>query len=294
MQSSFQSIAVIDFLPFWQGDRQSVAAQIDRACREIGFFYLRNHRVPLDLLAQQFEQSSQFFSLPQTAKQQLAWTTAASNRGYGGLGREQLDPDRPSDYKETFNIRRESIEQPNRWPQQLPKFRSTALEFFAACVQTADAVLAAIALALHLPSDFFTLRHSEQAHTLRLLHYPPQSANAIGAAAHTDYGSITLLFQDEVAGLEVQTRSSEWLNVPPIANAVLVNLGDLMQRWTNDEYRSTPHRVRSVAGARNSIAFFCDPNPEVEIACLPVSDRPARYAPITAGNYLLQRLRATY
>lgn len=291
MQPS-ESVEIIDFAPFWSGDRQSIARQIDRACREMGFFYLKNCGVPSELLAQQFEQSRQFFALPQTTKQQLAWTTAASNRGYGGLGREQLDPDRPSDHKETFNIRRESIEQPNQWPEQ-PAFRSTGLAFFAACVQTADAVLEAIALALHLPPDFFTLRHSQRSHTLRLLHYPPQSA-AIGAAAHTDYGSITLLFQDEVAGLEVQARAGEWLAVPPLANAVLVNLGDLMQRWTNDEYRSTPHRVRSVADERYSIAFFCDPNPDVEIACLPVSDRPVRYQPIAAGDYLLQRLQATY
>ncbi|NJL23648.1 MAG: isopenicillin N synthase family oxygenase, partial [Leptolyngbyaceae cyanobacterium SM1_3_5] len=180
---------------------------------------------------------------------------------------EQLDPDRPSDHKETFNVRRESIEEPNQWPLQLPNFRSTALEFFAACVQTADAVLTAIAIALQLPSDFFTIRHSQQAHTLRLLHYPPQAEGAIGAAAHSDYGSITLLFQDSVAGLEVQTRyhsgsaarSGEWLNVPPLENAVLVNLGDLMQRWTNDECRSTPHRVRSVTCDRYSIAFFLRP-----------------------------------
>lgn len=294
MQPSFQSVALIDFTSFWQGDRQSVAAQIDRACRELGFFYLNNCGMPSDLLAQQFEQSRQLFALPQTAKQQLAWTTAASNRGYGGMGREQLDPDRPSDYKETFNVRRESIEQPNQWPEQLPKFRSTTLEFFAACVQTADAVLEAIAIALQLPPDFFTIRHSQQAHTLRLLHYPPQSEGAIGAAAHTDYGSITLLFQDSVAGLEVQTRAGGWLNVPPLENAVLVNLGDLMQRWTNDEYQSTPHRVRSIAHERYSIAFFCDPNPDVEIACLSGSNRPARYAPISAAAYLLDRLQKTY
>lgn len=303
-----QPVEVIDFAA-WSSDRQSVAAQIDRACREIGFFYLQNHGVSSALLAQQFEQSRQFFALPQTAKQQLAWTTAASNRGYGGLGREQLNPDRPSDFKETFNIRRESIDHPNLWPNQLPNFRSTGLDFFAACVQTANAVLEAIALALQLPPDFFTLRHCDQAHTLRLLHYPPQSAESIGAAAHTDYGSITLLFQDQVAGLEVQTRSvpqasryrsgsasrsGEWQTVPPLANAVLVNLGDLMQRWTNDTYRSTLHRVRSVAHDRYSIAFFCDPNPDVEIACLPVSNRPARYAPISASAYLLNRLQATY
>ncbi|NEQ28834.1 MAG: isopenicillin N synthase family oxygenase, partial [Microcoleus sp. SIO2G3] len=194
-----------------------------------------------------------------------------------------------------------SNELPNRWPDQPPQFRSIALEFFAACAQTADAVLTAMAIALQLPPNFFTVRHCDRAHTLRLLHYPPHSDT--GAAAHTDYGSITLLFQDDMAGLEVQTVAGEWLAVPPVSNSVLVNLGDLIQRWTNDEYRSTLHRVRLVAGAdRYSIAYFCNPNSEVEIACLPLSDpkglpkrtRPARYAPISASAYLLSRLQETY
>lgn len=307
MQTAISSIPIIDFQPFWQGDtatQQLIAIQIDRACREIGFFYLRNYGTPAGLLAQQFEQSRQFFALPLMAKQQLAWRTAASNCGYGGLGREQLDPACPSDYKETFNINRElesSLVEQRHWPKQLPEFRSTVIDFFAACVQTADAVLQAIALALKLPPDFFTLCHSQQVHTLRLLHYPPlpsdPSTEYLRAAAHTDYGSITLLFQDAIAGLEVQTVSGDWIAAPPVANTVLVNLGDLMQRWTNAEYRSTRHRVLPTAATqhRYSIAFFCQPNPDTEIICLPdCSDRPARYAPIAAGDYLLQRLQATY
>lgn len=302
------SIPIVNFEPFWSGSattQQAIATQIDRACREVGFFYLSNSGLPETLVARQFEQSRALFALPLAAKQQLAWTSAASNRGYGSLGREQLDPTGAGDHKETFNLGRELDELPielqNAWPQQLPEFRATAIEFFAACVQVAEVVLRSIALALNLPIEFFVARHSEQAHTLRLLHYPPLPAHLPArdrAGVHTDYGSITLLFQGG-DGLEVQTVSGTWIAVPPLADMVVVNLGDLMQRWTNDEYRSTPHRVRAGATPRQSIAFFCDPNPDVEIACLTgLSDRsqsePARYAPISAAAYLRSRLQRTY
>jgi isopenicillin N synthase-like dioxygenase len=284
MQTAISSIPIIDFQPFWQGDtatQQSIAIQIDRACREIGFFYLRNYGTPAGLLAQQFEQSRQFFALPLTAKQQLAWKTAASNCGYGALGREQLDPACPSDYKETFNINRElesSLVEQRHWPKQLPEFRSTAIDFFAACVQTADAVLQAIALALKLPPDFFTLCHSQQVHTLRLLHYPPlpsdPSTEYLRAAAHTDYGSITLLFQDAIAGLEVQTVSGDWIAAPPVANTVLVNLGDLMQRWTNANIDR--RAIAYCPQRRHSIAirsrFSVSPTPTLKLsACQTVA-----------------------
>ncbi len=188
------------------------------------------------------------------------------------------------------------------------------LAFYEACTEVANRVLQAFALALQLPCDFFATRHDRQNHTLRLLHYPPlQQPPKLGqvrAGEHSDYGSITLLFQDEVGGLEVQTASGEWIAAQPIPGTVVVNTGDLMQRWTNHVFCSTKHRVMipgddRVKQSRYSVAFFCHPNDDTEIACLEscqsersltASRFPSTpiYPPIAAGDYLISRLQATY
>jgi isopenicillin N synthase-like dioxygenase len=164
-----------------------------------------------------------------------------------------------------------------------------------------------IALDLGVRPDFFDDKFDAPMAILRLLHYPPQPANAgaaeIGAGEHTDYGSITLLMTDEVGGLEVKRRdaSSEeggWIAAPHIPGAFICNVGDCLMRWTNDVYVSTPHRVVNRGGReRYSVAFFLDPNPDAEVACLPTcvsATQPARYPPIVGADYLRSRLDATY
>ena len=131
--------------------------------------------------------------------------------------------------------------------------------------------------------------------TLRLLNYPAGDATAaIGAGAHTDYGSLTLLMTDGVGGLQVRPRGSdEWIDAPKVDGALIVNIGDCLMRWTNDVYVSTPHRVVAPPAARRSIAFFLDPNPDARIEALPGTGEP-RYEPIAASDYLASRLAATY
>lgn len=314
------TIPVIDFAPFVSGDgegQQQVAQEIYQACHTVGFMYLKNHGVAEDLLERVFQQSEQFFSLPLETKQQLAWTEAFSNRGYVGIRRERLNPDRPGDAKECFNIGKEadlsaspsSAEAAlvqNRWLPEDEPFRQTMLSFFDACIEAADRVLQAFALALQLPPSFLVDLHQKRENTLRLLHYPPLEAelepDQIRAGEHSDYGSITLLFQDDVGGLEVQSRSGEWLFAPCIPNTVLVNTGDLMERWTNDIFRSTKHRVGVPTGdranrSRYSIAFFCHPDMDAEIQCIDSCQNPAnpaKYPPILAGDHLISLLQATY
>ncbi len=158
---------------------------------------------------------------------------------------------------------------------------------------------------MELPEDFFTTRHNQQNHTLRLLHYPPLQTSPkpgqVRAGEHSDYGSLTLLFQDGVGGLEVQTTSGEWIAAPWIPGTVVVNTGDLMQRWTNHIFCSTKHRVmipndERVKQSRYSVAFFCHPNDDTEIACLESCQKQQSpiYPPILAGEYLVSRLQATY
>lgn len=317
MPSEVTPIPVIDFQPFLQGsqvEKEAIAQHLRRACQQVGFFYLSQPGLPATLLGRMFEQSHQFFALPSQEKEKIAWTTSESNRGYGCTGRERLNPERPGDFKETLNIGREqtgadAARLTNRWPSALPELRTTALDFFESCVMLSNAVLEAMAIALQLPPDFFIRRHDQQPFTLRLLHYPPVctplAPGQVRAGEHSDYGTITLLFQDEVGGLEVQGQSAEsriWLPAPPQPGTVLINLGDLMERWTNHVFRSTRHRVLPPTGdrahrSRYSIAFFCDANPDVEVACLDScqdADNPPKYPPIRAGEYLLSRLNATY
>ncbi|BAY09914.1 isopenicillin N synthase family dioxygenase [Calothrix sp. NIES-2098] len=292
-------IPVINLAAFSQDNttKQTVVKEIYQACHEIGFMYLQNHGISQEIIEQAFAQTQSFFNLPLAVKQQLAWSDEFSNTGYVGIERERLNPDNPGDLKEAFNISKQ-VNSGN-----LPEFISLA--FYDACTQLANTVLEAFALALELPEDFFTSKHNQQNHTLRSLHYPPLEKTPlpgqIRAGEHSDYGSITLLFQDDVGGLEVQTTSGEWIAAPSIPGTVVVNTGDLMQRWTNHVFCSTKHRVMipndsRVKKSRYSIAFFCHPNNDTEIACLEScrNYHSPIYPPILAGEYLLSRLQATY
>jgi len=290
-------------------EKRAIAHTLDLACRHTGFFYLTGYPLSPDLIAQMFAQSQSFFAQPLTAKQQSNWTSADSNRGYGGLEREQLNPDRPYDFKETFNLGWEAADgstPKNPWPTALPEFRPVADAFYQGCIQTAQVVFEVLAIALDLPPQFFIQHHSQNPFTLRLLHYPAipndLAPDQLRAGEHTDYGTITLLFQHDEGGLEVQTTDRHWLLAPALPNTLLVNLGDLMARWTNQRYRSTLHRVNLPKGdrpspPRYSIAFFCDANPSTEVACLPSCqspEYPPLYPPILAGDYLISRLNQTY
>ncbi len=302
------NIPVIDFYLFTNGnatEREHITQQIYQACHQIGFMYLQNHGISQDLIEEVFTHSQDFFNFPLEIKQQFAWSDEHNNQGYVGIERERLDPNKPGDLKEAFNIgKQEDGEIQNLSSYSLAQ-NSSILAFYQVCTELANKVLQAFALALQLPEDFFANNHNQQNHTLRLLHYPPiqqpPQTGQVRAGEHSDYGSITLLFQDEVGGLEVQTASGEWIAAPAIPGTVVVNTGDLMQRWTNHMFCSTKHRVMipnddRLKQSRFSIAFFCHPNDDTEIACLDSCCReyPPIYAPILAGEYLLSRLQVTY
>jgi isopenicillin N synthase-like dioxygenase len=250
------------------------------------------------------------------AKDALAIRHSGNNRGYVALGEERLDVSRPSDVKAAFNIGLElSPTDPelragvpfravNLWPdaRALPEFRATMLAYFDACHQLGTRLHRALALDLGLSEHFFDALLDRPMATLRLLHYPPRperfEPGQLGAGEHTDYGNLTLLATDDAGGLEVQTRDGQWIAPPNISGALVCNIGDCLMRWTNDIYVSTPHRVVNPIGReRYSVAFFLDPNPEAEVACLPscvTAQRPARYPPTTGAAYLKSRLDATY
>jgi isopenicillin N synthase-like dioxygenase len=299
------NIQVIDFSLFTQDnlqDKQAVIQQIYESFHQTGFMYLQNTGISPKLVNRVFEQNKSFFNLPLATKQQFAWNNELSNQGYIGIGRENLNPLQAGDFKEAFNI--------TNWKNNyIPNmFDATILEFYQACTKLAHQILEVIALSWELPLEFFTNHHNQHHHTMRCLRrakpslfypVPVNSLEYLGAGEHSDYGSITLLFQDEISGLEIQQSSGEWIAAAVIPDTVIVNTGDLMQRWTNNLFPSTRHRVvipSSIQKPRYSVAFFCHPNYDSVVECLPncTKYQPAMYSPVLAGEYLLQRLQATY
>lgn len=283
--------------------RAQTAADIDRALRERGFMYLLGHGIDPALVDEAFIAAREFFDRSTSYKRRFAYTDVASNFGYQGIEGERLDPARQPDLKEAFTMRN-ALAQANRtgrWPDGA--FRETALALYAASLAAAYRLMNVMAASLNLPQDFFTVRHLGENVTLRFLHYPanltPASEAQLGAGAHTDYGSITLLFQDDVGGLELRDASGRWCSAPPVPGTAVINTGDLMERWTNGRFLSTLHRVRPIAGARDrySIAMFVDPDTNVAVDCLPSCLRaghPPRYPAITAGEHLRQKIAATH
>jgi isopenicillin N synthase-like dioxygenase len=286
-----------------QAPPADTAEQIHQALRQRGFMYVQSIGIDASLIAHAFHVAREFFAQPATFKQQFAYTSAAANFGYQGIEAERLDPTHAPDLKEAFTMRNALAQTKSSaaWPGE--EFRVTAMKLFTESLAAGQRLLSLIAQGLSLPPDFFTSRHSGENVTLRFLHYPahldPRSQTQLGAGAHTDYGSITLLFQDDVGGLEVRDSNDQWQFAAPLADAVVINTGDLMERWTNGRFRSTLHRVRPITGHRDrySIAVFIDPDSAVVVDSIPscvTADNPARYPPIAAGDHLQQKITATH
>ncbi|WP_017446472.1 isopenicillin N synthase family dioxygenase [Gayadomonas joobiniege] len=308
-----ERLPVIDFSDFLSGtlaQKLAVADKIMQASQDWGFFYLINFGIDKKEIDQAFLNSKIFFNLPVADKNELAWQNAQSNQGYVAVKRETLDPTAKADLKEAFNISTEirpTALEGNCWPKRYPEFKPQIRKFIERCTYTCDRVLEAFALALELPESFFVKAHDKRQHTFRLLHYPglptdfQEEAQQNRAGAHTDYGSITLLFQDQVGGLEVKSRHSGWVKATPIAGSIVVNTGDLMQRWTNDVLKSNLHRVRQPAESRHqdrySIAYFCSPNSDFVVECIDScqsKNNPVKYSAITTAEHMLEKLNRTY
>lgn len=295
-----------------------VAQRLRTACVAHGFFYLVNHGVSADLIAATFRGSRSFFEM---SAQQKRTVLAVKSRGYTPLAEETLDPERQScgDTKEGFYIGNKEAGEvdanaaigANLWPDEaaLPRldgWKDTMCAYFQAVHLLGMRLLRVLALSLDLPADYFTPKFSDPMEALRLLHYSAQKSDAgagiLGCGAHSDYGMLTLLITDNVPGLEilrsgcsVQTaRDEDWLPVAPRADCFIVNLGDMLARWTNDLYSSTVHRVVNRSGReRYSIPFFFEPNFDCVVSCLE-GFGPAKYAPTTSGAYLLSKYSQTH
>lgn len=306
MPVSMPPIPLIDITDLASGDftqRAQVARQVGQACRDTGFFAITGHGVGAPQVADAFAAAREVFALPLATKQAMAIRTQGHNRGYVALGIESLNEHAPPDLKEAFNLiwTQDGQRPPNVWPP-LPGWPTRAQAYFDAVLAVGRRLHRAFAIDLGIAEHFFDDKLDAPQATLRFLHYPATfdseaPVGQAGAGTHTDYGNVTLLATDAVAGLQVQRRGGGWLDVPHLPGAFICNIGDCLMRWSNDVYMSTPHRVRPPTHERYSIAFFLDPNPEAQVSALPTCVPPGqapRHPPVTAAEHLRQRLSATY
>lgn len=312
-------VPVVDF----GRDPAVLARELDEICREVGFFQLVNHGVT-DAGEAAWQAMRDFFDLPLDDRMAVCSPLRDYPHGYSpraaeALGRS-LGADVPPDLKEVFNsgpvdappheITNDAewvIWSPNLWPPSLPELEFAWTHYHRAMQTLASRLMQLFALALSLPETYFDASIDHAACGLRGICYParttPPEPGQLRAGAHTDYGTLTLLRQDTVGGLEVTTRAGEWVGVESIPGAFVVNIGDLMAGWTNDRWRSTVHRVTDPPPAadgkyerRFSMPFFHNANWDARVECLPSCIEPGelpKYPPVIAGPHLRAKFQRT-
>lgn len=312
----FTSVPVIDIAPLLDGsDKAAVAHEIARAAREIGFFYIRNHGIPDAQTGAAFAASRRFFALAQEAKDALHVAKSyPAQRGYIPLFAENTDPEVTADLKECFDVALEHApDDPavraglpffgaNVWPEELPGFHAAVYGYYTAVRDLAIRLAGGLALSLALPEDFFADKLDNAIASLRLIHYPPQKGRikqaTLGCGAHSDYGVLTVLAQDDIGGLQLRNADGDWIAAPPVPGTFVVNVGELTERWTNGLYPATLHRVINAGGRdRYSMPFFLDTNYDARIECIETcrdAAHPPKYPPVLGGEYLFKRYDETF
>ncbi|EPQ54847.1 Clavaminate synthase-like protein, partial [Gloeophyllum trabeum ATCC 11539] len=311
--------------------RGQLVDQIRHACINVGFFYgefssillsVKNHGIPEETIQEALSATKRFFSLPLETKMKVDMRATPNFKGYNPLFSSNNDPNGAKDMHEGFEFGWEELNPKeldekrandgvmagnNVWPRKddAPHFREAVLTYYHEAVKLGKSLFPLFAQALNLPENFFDDKTKNSAALMRVLHYPPQTPNiddkVLGIGAHTDWECFTLLYQQTdppIQSLQVLNASKQWIDAPPIPGTLVVNLGDQFARWTNDIFKSTVHRAANRSGAeRYSIPLFFGTDYDVRLEPIPscVSpDRPPKYEVMTAGEYVKERLKATY
>jgi len=316
-------IPVIDLTPIFAGDdaaRAAVAAEIDRACRETGFFTIVGHGVDPALIARTRQAAVDFFALPEAEKLAVQRPPEKISRGYFRLKDRSLSytlgKAAPPDIQEAYAIGPDDTSgpewqadgphagmlAPNQWPARPAGFRDTMLDYYAAMLALGERVMQAIAAALDIAPTYFERSFRHPSSVIRLIRYPAQQElpqeHQLRAGEHTDYGAITFVRGDDVpGGLQVLTRGGDWIDVSPPPGGFVCNVSDALARWTNDRWVSTLHRVGNPPpGAANvdriSLVFFHMPDHDAEISCIPGCEGTTGplYPPCTFADHYLGKL----
>ncbi len=315
MDDDTAAVPVLDLT----ADPATVARSIDEICTEVGFFQVVGHGVPDGVADRAWRTARDFFDLDIGDRMQVA---SPPGHPYGyvpfageSLGRS-LGQAAPPDLKEAFGCGpvdsseraladpdEGSVRVPNLWPAALPELERAWSDYYRAMLGLGSRLMSLFALGLRLPADHFEASIDCSPSAMRAINYPARDTSGepgqLRAGAHTDYGTLTMLRQDTVGGLEVQDSTAQWVAVPSVPGAFVVNIGDLMARWTNDRWRSTLHRVVDppvgASARRQSMPFFHNANWDARVeclpSCLPASGVPS-YPPVLAGPHLMAKFRS--
>ncbi len=312
-------IPVIDLGPYLAGAPGAIdrtAAELRFALTKIGFYFIVNHGVPSAQIREVFRQAARFHAQPLAKK--LETKLDRHNVGYLPMQGDTLRTstvatvtkpnlneaffvarDLPSDHPDVLADRR--FRSANRWPTALPGFRDAIVDYCNTMERLVQKMVRLYARALDLPAEYFDQPFAQPQYKLRMTHYPHQPGtpdDEFGIAPHTDTSFLTLLAPNDVPGLSIRAQSGEWIAAPAIADAFVVNGGQLLQHWTNDCFLATPHRaVNRSGGERYALAFFCDANIDWPVAAVPTCvgpDRPPKYPTTYYTDYMIYYQQRTY
>lgn len=307
-RASATEMPILD-LGEWIAGRAPIGPLVEQfkaACTNTGFFYVKNHGIPAEVIEAVFEATGRYFALPE-AERLKDKIDERFRRGFMPYGVTQHPGFKP-DLKESYEVGVDlplddpdvkaglPLHGPNKWPADKPWLKEAAEAYIANTTTLGKRLLRVFAVALGQPEEFFLQWTRKPMVQSRLFHYPPQATPTsleLGAAAHTDYGMLTLLVQDPIGGLELRTRDGEWVSAPYIEGTLVINLGDMVKVWTNEHYVSNLHRVANRTGReRYSIPTFFNLDYYTPVACLPAFKKEGeapKHPPIYSGDYLVKR-----
>ncbi len=305
-----ESIPVIDISPLRDGSNPVAVAQaLLAASQDPGFIYISGHGIPDDVITTARARAFDFFRSPENEKRR--YTISDKHRGWLSRGGAKMQDDIAADLKESFiwgyqddngdTPSDHQLRGPNLWPDFVPAMEAGALAYFNHADRVARYLLQGFALGLSLEKDFFLHNSEIPLSRASFVYYPGQSAQSgkpvFGVGPHTDFGLLTVLCQDDVGGLQVENLNGDWIEAPPIPGTLVVNVGDLLERWTDGAFRSTPHRVINSSGLeRMSLVLAFDPNPEtmIDAGDIYAADHQVKQAAISCGDYLIWRFAKAF